>query len=193
MHRIATESVVLRVTPYGDTSQIVSLFTLQEGKIQAIMRAKSNQAAVSPLLRIESELMTTNSTLYRTTMYSVLDSYRTLRENYVLLQQACALLQAIDLSQQGQKSAPKLYHLLTFYLKRLPELQQTETGASSFYLKILRHEGLFTLTAFETLSDEEKMVIQFLAHVLEWEGLIPIVLPPELHNVIKREFQKRFE
>lgn len=193
MHRIATESVVLRVTPYGDNSQIASLFTLQEGKVQTIMRARKNQEAVGPLLRIESELLTTNSNLYRTNAYTVLDSYQELRASYMLLQQGCALLQAIDASQQGQRAASKLYHLLTFYLRRLPELQQSETGVSSFYLKILRHEGLFTLDGFDEQSEEEKTVIMFLAHVLDWEGLTPLVLPQELHNVIKAEFQRRFD
>lgn len=195
MDRIVIEGIILRVTPYGDSDQIASLFTLQEGKIQAITRArskKSGQETLSPLLRVEGSLIATRTSLYRAEAFSICDSYPPLRTTYRLLQHGCLLLQAIDTSQQGQKTAPKLYQLLSYYLKRLHELEQSENGVSSFYLKILRHEGLFTLDAFTAQTEEEKTIITFLAHVLEWDALIPLVLPAELHATIADVFKTQF-
>lgn len=188
------EGIVLRVTPYGERGQIASLFTLQEGKLQTItdVHQAKNREWLTPLLCIESELSVTRSSLYRTHAYSVLDSFAPLRKEYALLQHGCVLLQAVDLSQAGQKPAPKLYHLLTFYLNKLHELHQSETGVSSFYLKLLRHEGLFTPDAFAMNSDEEQMIITFLAHVLEWKALIPLILPSSLHATIAKVFLSHF-
>lgn len=195
MHRIVIEGIVLRVTPFGEKGQIASLFTRQEGKLQTITdlhSAQKRQEWLTPLLRIESELFATRTGLYRTHTYSLLESFAPLRTEYALLQRGCLLLQAIDLSQAGQKSAPKLYELLNFYLSKLHALKDSQVGVSSFYLKLLRHEGLFTIDAFACCSDEEKMIIEFLAYVLEWEALIPLILPSTLHDAIVNVFKGHF-
>lgn len=194
MNDIVTEGVVLRVTPFKEHDQIASLFTLQEGKLQIITSraGKKSAAPLNPLMRIEMHLKGASGSLYRVSNYSLLDSYLGLRQQYTLLTNGCMLLKAIDLSQQGQKSAPKLYQLLMFYLNKLHELKQSEVGLSSFYLKILRHEGLFVLRLFDGMSDEERTIITFLAHVLDWSALVPLVLPSSLHGVIAQVFQAHF-
>lgn len=194
MDDTVTEGVVLRATPFKEYDQIASLFTLQEGKLQIITSraCKKNVSPLNPLMRVEVQLKSASGTLYRANHYNLLDSYLSLRQQYTLLTNGCMLLKAIDLSQQGQKAAPKLYQLLMFYLTKLPELTQSDVGVSSFYLKVLRHEGLFDLSVFDGMSQEEKTIITFFAHVLDWQALVPLVLPGSLHEAIARVFHAHF-
>lgn len=148
MERKQTEGIVLRVVPFGDRDQIVTLFSEDQGVIKFFYKGARRRkgSAISPLLCIELIYSKRNSELLCCHEVNILNQHLQLRKNLDWLEGACGLLKALLVSQLPNKPAPVLYQLLMEYLKKIPLFLSTDILISSFLLKVLRHEGVFGFT-----------------------------------------------
>lgn len=145
------EGVVLQAIPFGEYDRIITFFSDTAGMVKcfvknAAMGKKNTLAWLSPFARGEFAYLPPlgDGQLCTFKEGALLDSYEELREDFSFLETAGKLAKAILTTQWPGKGTPILYQLLLSYLKTIPH---TPSGPllSSFYLKLLRHEGLLSL------------------------------------------------
>jgi len=143
-----TEGIVLKTTPYQDHKRIVTLFT-EEGllTLMATVYPKHSHALLltSPSCVAEFCYQRNASDLHFLKEGSIISSHLRYNTSYARLETAFAFLQTLLLSQMPAKPAPLLYQLCKYYLEHLPHVAHPKNLASSFTLKLLRHEGLLPL------------------------------------------------
>lgn len=142
-----TEGIILRVIPFGDYDQILSIFTQDAGLIKVLFKGsrsprKGVQGICIPLTGVEVVYREKNSEIFACQEMDLVESYYSLRRNLLHLEIACDLLQAVGASQLVGKAAPHLYALLQIYLGKIPCTPDPRMLAVSFRLKVLLHEGL---------------------------------------------------
>ncbi len=152
----STDGIILRVIPFRDYDQILTLFTQDAGMIKVIYKGSRSkrrgvQGLCIPLTKVEVIYQERNSEIFNCHEMALVDSYHTLRQKLIDLEVACDLLQTIAGSQLLGKAAPQLYALLCFYLERIPQTPNPWILAMSFRLKLLKHEGVI---AFPLMCSE---------------------------------------
>ena len=145
------EAIVLHTIPFQDSHQIATLFTREMGLCKAIgsfSRLPKNAlfGSLSPLNHIEVLFRPSKSDLLKIESVSLLNAYTPIRKDYDLLQNACGMLNALIKFQFPHKSAPILFELLKSYLSLIIDSKSKEAILASFQLKLLRHEGLLSVT-----------------------------------------------
>jgi len=91
------------------------------------------------------------SSLYRFEEGSILHQNLQLRENWDAFEAAICLVKALLVSQMPGKAAPKLYTLFRLFLEQLtcsPAILR-----ATFFVKILKHEGILHLSDPSALSE----------------------------------------
>ncbi len=141
------EGIILKVIPFGDYDQILSLFTAETGLIKLFMkgsrsRKRGLQGICIPLTGVQVVYKEKNSELFSGHEMTLIESYRFLRSDLNHLNAACTMLNALESTQLPCKPAPQLYALLLYFLARIPDCADLAALTSSFRLKLLRHEGL---------------------------------------------------
>lgn len=161
-----TEAIVLRVIPFRDYDQILFLFT-ERGLIKVIekggrSKSRGKQGLCTPLTRVEVIYSEKQGEIFNCHEMTLLDAFSFLRKELLFLEVACDLVQAILASQLIGKEAPRLYALLLLYLKKIPQTACPWILASSFRLKLLKHDGLtsFPFPCFECrrILEEEAFI-----------------------------------
>lgn len=148
-----TEGVILRVIPFRDYDQIITLFTQDIGILKVLFKGSRSkrrgvQGICLPLTRVEVVYREKNSEIFACQEMALLESYTGLRKKLNFLNVACDLLQVVAGSQLVGKPAPLLYALLLFYLEKISTISDPWVLAMSFRLKLLKHEGLITYPFF---------------------------------------------
>lgn len=142
------EGIVIKSLPYQDNKRIFSLFT-EKGLLSFITDVKDSRPETllvcSPLSKGEYVFAESKGGWKKIQDSSLNFSYLNFKSSYPLLDSASLCLKAIASSQLENKPAPLLYHLLKIYLEKIQEFQDPYIIASSFFLKVLRFEGLFSL------------------------------------------------
>lgn len=146
-HRV--EGIILKVIPFGDYDQILSLFTAEIGLVKLFIkgsrsRKRGLQGICIPLTGVEAIYKEKNSELFGCQEMTLIESYRFLRNDLNYLKAACDMLNAVESTQLPCKPAPQLYALLLYFLARIPDCTDLAALTASFRLKLLRHEGLIT-------------------------------------------------
>lgn len=146
-----TEAIVLNVIPFQDSHQIATLFTLDGGLCRVIgsyARAPKNAlfGILTPLNHIEVSFRPSRSDLLKIEVASLINTHLDLRQNYDKLECACRMLALLAKAQFPHKPAPLLFTLLKNYLHLMQEAASPEAILASFQLKLLRHEGLISIT-----------------------------------------------
>lgn len=95
-----------------------------------------------PLTKVEVIYRETNSEISSCQEIKPIDSFPLLRKELSFLKAACELLNIVASSQSAGEAAPELYHLLSFYLNKIPFVANPWTLAASYRLKLLKYEGL---------------------------------------------------
>lgn len=144
------EAIVLRSIEFKERQRIITLLTRESGVLSLIVNGIHQKKGslinlTTPLCRGEFHYRKGKSDLHRFLDGSIADMHLPLRQSYDHLEAASLYLQAIHTSQLPGKPAPILYALCASYLKQLKEFDHPKTLAGSFYLKILKHEGLIAL------------------------------------------------
>lgn len=143
-----TEGIILRVIPFRDYDQIVSLFTPEAGLIKVLCKGSRNtkrkrgKGACMPLTQVEVSYREKKGEIFGCDELICIEMFPFLRKDLCFLEVACDLLQVILDSQFMGKSAPQLYSLLCYYLKKIPQTANPWLLAASFRLKLLKHDGL---------------------------------------------------
>lgn len=143
----STEGIILRVIPFQDYHQIVSIFTLGAGLIKVLHKGsrsqrKNGKSPCMPLTKVEVSYYEKKGEIFGCHELNCTDMFSNLRTDLCFLETGCDLLQVILDSQLMGKEAPLLYHLLYTYLKKIPQTANPWLLAASFRLKLLKHDGL---------------------------------------------------
>ena len=75
-----------------------------------------------------------------------------------------------------EKEASTIFHLTKVYLQALKSSNNTDGLLVSFYLKILRYEGLFSLEDFPYLDIQKKEDLIILAGSRQFESIASITV-----------------
>jgi DNA repair protein RecO (recombination protein O) len=153
MHIHKTEGVILQALNFQDYDKILTVFSPDEGIVKFIVKGASRSKShvkglTEPLTHAEFVYTKGKSELYKCQEISAINSNHSLRLSLPVLEAACDLLQAILSSQFPHTPAPQLYKLLNSYLERLNQMQDPHLLATSFRLKLLRHDGLLKFDTY---------------------------------------------
>lgn len=143
-----TKAIVLRSLPFKDRQRILTLFSEQFGILSMILKgisSKKHQLLCFGELFCEAEFtfIKKRSDLVIFSEAHLLNQHLELRTNLTFLQAASSLLQVIIRSQLPGKPDPDLYALLSTFLKQIPHFPTPNALLTCFYLKFLKHEGVF--------------------------------------------------
>ena len=135
-----TEGIILQAIKFQEQDQILSVFSMDQGIIKFITK----KSTLSPLTQAEFSYSQGRSELHKCHEVSFINQHLSLRKDLAQLATACEMLKSIQHSQLPLKPAEPLYRLLTSYLEKLPSVTP-DILQTSFYLKLLRYEGLIPL------------------------------------------------
>lgn len=150
------EGIVLKAVPFKEYDKIITLFTLQEGLLSLFVRGSKRTslqvaALTTPLTAAEYLYSPGKSSLGRFQEGSLLNQHFQLRESLSFLEAADQLSKAICASQWPGKPAPHLYFLFRTFLEKLPSTSSPSSLVASFFLKILKHDGVLQDHSFCSL------------------------------------------
>jgi len=142
-----TEGIVLSSIEFRDRQRLIKVFTPHFGLMTLIVKGISKKAyhlisLTSLLTRGEFLFSKGRGEIFRFIEGTTLDMHLPLREDLCNLNVAGKLVHTILRSQFPGKPSPRLYALFVSYLTQLPSFIEKETILYSFYLKMLKHEGL---------------------------------------------------
>lgn len=129
MHIEKLQAFVLSTLDYGDSDRIVSLFSLEHGRIKGFARGarKSRKrfgAALEPFARIEAQVRIKEG-LSGLQQAEVAGIYPDIRRDLARIAHALYACELVDVLTPEGHPLPRLYRLLAAYLDRL----ETETAA----------------------------------------------------------------
>ncbi len=217
------EGVVLSTLPFRDYDRIVTLFTFQEGILKLFVKGTKRSLIeliplTTPFTAAEYLYTPRHSNLGRFHEGKLLQQHLALRDRFSSLEAAEQLSQALLASQIPGKPAPALYKLFRLILEQLSSIPVPYGLVAAFYLKILKHEGLFQAqpscsicstplqNSFRyqgecfclqdaprealSLSAEEETLLLTLAHTRSLATLMTISLPIAFLEKIKTLFHQ---
>lgn len=213
------EGIILQSLPLRERTQILTLFTKEQGLLKLVTPSKSSSTPLlfSPLSR-GSFLYLPHSRggdLHKYREGRLLDAHLPLRQNLSTLQSAGSMAQSLHSSQMPEKQAPLLYQLFCLYLRYLPQVQDPTVLECSFFLKLLKHEGLLPFsgqciqckTPLKNSSfskegafcdehspeseavffdEEETLMLFYLASIRKMDSLLPLQIPESFHHSIQQ-------
>ena len=145
MHPEKLQSFVLSALDYGDNDRIVSLFTLEQGRIKAFARGarKSRKRfgpALEPFARIDvqARLREGLSTLQQADIISV---YPAIRTDLARIAHAIYVCELVDMITPEGHPIPRLYRLVSTYLDRLETTVALEADRRFFEINVLNILG----------------------------------------------------
>ncbi len=197
MNVFRQEGIVLQVVKYGEQDLVITVFSAEQGLLRmfvagGLARKGKNRLPTEPLTQAEF-VYTTGAAggLLRCREISVQEQFRFLRESYVLLEAAGQLVEVILKSQWQERPVPAMYALFKMYLVNLKYFEDFQVAVSSLRLKILRHEGLFSLDDLSPEFDEEEQkLVLVLAHGRSLATLRQMVGVGDFHGKVQRWFRK---
>ncbi len=194
MNASRQEGIVLQVVKYGEQDLIITVFSAEEGLLKLFLagglsRKGKNRLPMEPLTQAEFVYTSSSSGLLRCREVSVQSQFRFLRESYALLEAAGQMVDTVLKSQWASRPAPAMYALFKLYLSHLQEFTDFQVAVSSLRLKILRHEGVFSLEKLPPeLNEEERSLVLVLAHGRSLTTLCQMVGIGNFHQKIQRWF-----
>lgn len=145
MHTEKLQAFVLSNSDYGDSDKIVSLFTLEHGRLKGFARGARNSRkrfgpALETFARIELQLNHKDglSSLRSADIITLYPGIRSVLEAIVHGLYACELLES--LTPEGQP-LPRLYRLLASYLEHLDSNQSEDADRRMFEVNLLNILG----------------------------------------------------
>lgn len=150
MQEEKTEGIVLRSQDYKERQRIITLFTPQ-GLISLIIRNISRKntrllSLTTPFCNGEYHFRKGRAELMSFQDGTVLNDHLCLRHSLKSLQVAGSLANAILTSQMAEKPSLALFALYKSYHKQIPHFKDPEVLLASFYLKLLKYEGLLSIS-----------------------------------------------
>ncbi len=187
MQEEKTEGIVLRSQEYKERERIITLFT-PHGVLSLIVKGVSPKrthllALTTPFCHGEYHFLRGRSELMRFQDGTVLNEHLVLRGNLEWLRTAGALSQAIMRSQLPGKAAPQLFELYKAYHGHVCRVNPPQALLASFYLKLLRHEGVWHDVPPEFSPAEQKQLF-ILSRAQQFSSLNNLLVSNELLHKI---------
>lgn len=194
MQEEQTEGIVLRSQDFKERHRLITLFT-PHGLINLIVKGISRKNAhllslTTPFCHGEYHYFRSHSELLQFRDGTVLDDHFNLRQNFNALQTAGTLAYAILTSQMPGKPSPFLFALYKSYHKQTLRFDASFSFLASFYLKLLKHEGLLHLNQHEIphFSSTEQETLLALSQIQHFSSLHQLDIPPALFQKITHLF-----
>jgi len=123
MESCVCEAILLAVADYGESDRLVTLFTLEHGKLRGIAKGAKKSlrrfgGCLEPFARLSVQI-TITSGLSRLTGADVATIYPRIREDLLKIGYAGYACEAVDLLLPEGFANPRLFRLLTVYLEHL--------------------------------------------------------------------------
>jgi len=147
MGSYTTEAVILRARDFGEADRLLTLFTLEQGKITAKVRGarrpRSRLAgATLPLTQVEVMLWHGRSNIDLLTQAVCRDAYAPLREDLQRLALASLAAELVDLLSEEREPSAATYVSLLETLAMISYGEVPQLATYSFALRLLRAAGL---------------------------------------------------
>lgn len=180
---IICTGIVLKTTPFEESSKLSSLFTYELGLIHILTKKLSPKRldihqGTSPLVEGVYHLKQGKSELYKLEDVTLLAQHEGIKTEFKRLQVGIEMLSSMEKSQMKHKCAPLLFILLSKFLKELEKTADPERLLMCFYLKLLRHEGLFEESSFQEELNINIETIETLAYASKFESIYSLDLKP---------------
>ncbi len=124
---LETKGVVIRQTKYSEADKILTIFTKEKGKIQAIAkgarRPKSHLMGSTETFCYSDFLMYNGKNLYNVNQGQIVDAFYPLREDIYKLSYATFILELIDSSVLEEEPNDILFELLVKTLSTLSNMK----------------------------------------------------------------------
>ncbi|MCM0084440.1 DNA repair protein RecO [Geomonas sp. Red32] len=145
MRKSETEAIVLRLTDYGEADRIVTLFSLEQGKISGIARGakKSRKRFGGALeafahLRLQLQKGSGLATLLSADIVGIFPGIRTDLAKIGTAAYACELVERLTPEEEPN---PRLFRLLYCYLERLDCAPLSPSDRRFFTVNLLKILG----------------------------------------------------
>lgn len=189
------EGIVIKTTPYQESSRILTLFTQEEGIISVMARkiGKKNLSLlnVTSILSLsEFQFFKKNSDFYYLKDATLLDSFLELRGDLNKLKAGGKLLKAI-LHSQYPGNPTNLYLLLKSFLYKLKTSQNPSRLVMTFYCKLLKYEGVLPESKTDSpipFSDNHWELLHSLSNITHFSALEKLSIPTEFEESINNFF-----
>jgi DNA repair protein RecO (recombination protein O) len=145
MRRAETEAILLRLTDYGEADRIISLFTLEQGRISGIARGakrsrKRFAGALEPFVHLKLHLHQ-GAGLATVTCADIVTVFTGIRRDLTGIGHAAYACELVErLTPEGEES-PRLFRLLLRYLERLDEAPPSPSDRRFFAVNLLKILG----------------------------------------------------
>jgi DNA repair protein RecO (recombination protein O) len=163
MEEEKTEGIVLRTQDYKECHRIITLYTPQgmtSLMVHGISRKNTHLLTLTtPFCHGEYVYRKGRTDLPSFRDGSILGDGMILRQKLTFLQTAGALANAILTSQMPGKASPALYLLYRSCHQQVPLFPHPGALLASFYLKLLKHEGLLTISTRCSVCDSSPLVL----------------------------------
>lgn len=187
----SSKAIVLRSLFLKEQQKILTLFSEQFGVISLVMpkRAKQAHCLSEPFCEGEFFFWPSSSDLKKYHDGSIVDLHLGLRNQLSYLKTASAMTKAISQSQIPEKASFPIYTLFSSFLKQIPRFSLQETLLTCFYLKILRHEGLYHKDCeFSEISKQDKDLLDKVAYLQNFDALKKENVSPLLFSYVENFF-----
>ena len=145
MRNAETDAIVLRLTDYGEADRIVSLFTLEYGRLSGIARGarrsrKRFAGALEPFaqLKLQLQLRPGLATLQSADILSIYPGIRSELSKIGFAAYACELVERLTPEEEPN---PRLYRLLVRYLEQLDSAPLSHSDRRFFAVNLLKILG----------------------------------------------------
>ena len=140
------QAVVLRAWKLGEADRIISMHTLDNGKVRGVAkgvrRTRSKFGSrLEPLSHISIQLYRGRGDLDTITQVETIDRFPSLRTDPDRFARAEAMLECVEQVAQDREPDPRLHVMLVRALATLDN-NDSPLVVAAFFLKLLAHEGL---------------------------------------------------
>lgn len=144
-HSYRVEAVVLRHSDWGEADRILTLFTLQNGKIRAIAKGarkvKSRKAGhLEPVTRVSLQLAKSRD-LDIITQAETIEPYLEIKEDLLRFGTASHVIELVDRFSREEGENRALYQLLVDTLRRIQLEEDLFIATRFFELRLLELAG----------------------------------------------------
>ena len=189
-----SKAIVLRSLFLKDKQKMLSLFSERFGLISLVIKGCSSPikgTLSEPFCEAEFFFTKGNSDIRKYQYGSIIDLHLSLRNKLIYLKTASSMTNAFLTFQLPEKASPHLYALLTSFLKQIPQFLFQDTLLACFYLKFLRHEGLYHKECeLASLSLSSQKNLAKIAYLQSFDELKKEEISPSLFRYVETLFFK---
>ncbi|QWV94858.1 DNA repair protein RecO [Geomonas oryzisoli] len=181
MKNAEAEGIVLRLTDFGEADRIVTLFTLEQGKLQGVARGakrskKRFAGALEPFahLKVQLHLGTGLPTLSGADILGIFPGIRADLAKIGCAAYACELVERLT---PEEEPSPRLFRLLYCYLERLNDAPASPSDRRFFAVNLLKILGYQPELQVRGVSEE---TASLLARAMQTGRFGAVVFPDVL-------------